>query len=56
MVVIVLIIAAFTYYTSVAMDQPFRSRFFEMVGISFGVAILSFVVGILAKKFLNIDV
>ena len=56
LLVIVLIIASFTYYTSVAMDQPFRSRFFEMVGISFGVAVLSFVVGILAKQFLGVDV
>lgn len=54
--VIVLIITAFTYYTSVAMDQPFRSRFFEMVGISLGVAVLSFLVGILAKHFLGVDV
>ena len=56
LLVIVLIIASFTYYTSVAMDQPFRSRFLEMVGISFGVAVLSFVVGILAKQFLGVDV
>lgn len=54
--VIVLIITAFTYYTSVAMDQPFRSRFFEMVGISLGVAVLSFLVGILAKRFLGVEV
>lgn len=54
--VIVLIITAFTYYTSVAMDQPFRSRFFEMVGISLGVAVLSFAVGILAKYFLGVEV
>lgn len=54
--VIVLIITVFTYYTSVAMDQPFRSRFFEMVGISLGVAVLSFAVGILAKYFLGVEV
>ena len=54
--VIVLIITVFTYYTSVAMDQPFRSRFFEMVGISLGVAVLSFAVGILAKQFLGVEV
>ena len=54
--IIVLIITAFTYYTSVAMDQPFRSRFFEMVGISLGVAVLSFAVGILAKRFLGVEV
>lgn len=53
--VVVLIIAGFTYYTSVAQDQPFRSRFLEMAGISITVAVVSFVVGILAKKFLGVD-
>ncbi len=53
--VVVVIIAGFTYYTSVAQDQPFRSRFLEMAGISISVAVISFVVGILAKKFLGID-
>ena len=53
--VVVLIIAGFTYYTSVAQDQPFRSRFMEMALISIGVAVISFVVGILAKKFLGVD-
>ena len=52
--IVVLIIAGFTYYTSVAQDQPFRSRFLEMALISVGVAVLSFAVGILAKKFLAI--
>ena len=54
--IIVAIIAGFTYYTSVAQDQPFLSRFFEMAGISVGVAVISFVVGILAKMFLGVDV
>ena len=52
---VVLIIAGFTYYTSVAMDQPFKSRFMEMASISIGVAVLSFFVGILAKRFLGVD-
>jgi VIT1/CCC1 family predicted Fe2+/Mn2+ transporter len=39
----------------VAQDQPFRSRFGEMALISVGVAVVSFVVGILAKKFLGVD-
>ena len=55
LMVVVLIIAGFTYYTSVAQDQPFRSRFLEMAGISITVAVLSFVVGILAKRFLGVD-
>lgn len=54
--VVVLIIAGFTYYTSVAQDQPFKSRFWEMAVISIGVAVISFVVGILAKKFLGVDI
>ena len=54
--IIVLIIAGFTYYTSVAQDLPFGSRFLEMAVISISVAVISFVVGILAKKFLGVDV
>lgn len=56
LLIIVLIIAVFTYYTSVAKDQPFKSRFLEMAIISIGVAVISFGVGLLAKKFLGIDV
>ena len=55
LLVVVAIIAAFTYYTSVAQDMPFFSRFGEMALISLGVAVLSFVVGILAKQFLGVD-
>lgn len=53
---VIVIIAGFTYYTSVAQDQPFRSRFLEMALISIGVAVISFFVGILAKQFLGVDV
>ena len=53
--VVILIIAGFTYYTSVAQDQPFKSRFLEMAIISISVAVVSFVVGILAKQFLGVD-
>ena len=54
LVVVIGIIAGFTYYTSVAQDQPFRPRFLEMAGISITVAVVSFVVGILAKHFLGV--
>ena len=53
--VVILIIAAFTYYTAVAQGEPFGSRFVEMAVISISVAVISFVVGILAKKFLGVD-
>lgn len=56
LIVVILIIAGFTYYTSVAQGQPFKSRFLEMAVISISVAVISFVVGILAKKFLGVDV
>ena len=55
LLMVIAIIAGFTYYTSVAQDQPFKSRFLEMAVISVGVAVLSFIVGILAKKFLGVE-
>jgi len=54
--IIVAIIAGFTYYTSIAQDQPFTSRFLEMAVISITVAVISFGVGMLAKKFLGVEV
>lgn len=56
LVIIILIIAGFTYYTSVAQDLKFASRFFEMAGISVAVSVISFIVGIVAKQLFGIDV
>ncbi len=53
--VVILIIAGFTYYISVAKGERFKPRFLEMTLISVGVAVVSFFVGILAKKFLGVD-
>ncbi len=53
--VVILIIAGFTYYISVAKGERFKPRFLEMSLISIGVAIISFVVGILAKQFLGVE-
>lgn len=55
LVIVVLIIAGFTYYTSVAQGQAFKPRFLEMTLISVGVAVVSFFVGIAAKHFLGVD-
>ncbi|NOZ58948.1 MAG: rubrerythrin family protein [Euryarchaeota archaeon] len=52
----VLIILLFTFYISVAKDLPFRRRFLEMAGISLGVALLSFGVGILVRALLGVEV
>lgn len=56
LVIVILIIAGFTYYTSVAQDLDFKYRFLEMATISISVAVISFIVGILAKKFLGVDI
>jgi len=54
--IVVLIIMAFNYYIAVAQDLNFRRRFLEMAGISLSVAAISFVIGILVKQFLGVDV
>ncbi len=55
LVIVILIIAGFTFYTSVAQSRPFKSRFWEMALISVGVAVVSFFVGIAAKHFLGVE-
>lgn len=55
LVIVVLIIAGFNYYISVAQGLPFKKRFTEMATISLGVALLSFIVGIFVKQFLGIE-
>ncbi|MCF7928864.1 MAG: VIT1/CCC1 transporter family protein [Spirochaetales bacterium] len=51
----VVIIFVFNYYLSVAKDYNFARRFWEMAGISLGVAGLSFLVGILVRQFLPVE-
>jgi VIT1/CCC1 family predicted Fe2+/Mn2+ transporter len=52
----IMIIAFFNYYVSVAQDEPFKARFLEMTGLSFGVATFSFLIGFVIRQFLGIDV
>jgi VIT1/CCC1 family predicted Fe2+/Mn2+ transporter len=52
----VIVIFVFTFYISVAKDLPFRRRFSEMAGISLGVAAVTFVIGMLVRIFLGIDI
>lgn len=51
-----LIIGFFNYYISVAKDVPFKRRFFEMTGLSLGVATLSFFVGFIIRSLLGVDI
>lgn len=53
---VVLIVASFTFYISVAKDLPFKPRFFEMCGVCLGVAILNFGVGRLVKATMGFEV
>jgi VIT1/CCC1 family predicted Fe2+/Mn2+ transporter len=52
----IFVIFLFSYYISVARDLPFRKRFFEMAGISLGVAALSFLMGILVRTYLGVEI
>jgi VIT1/CCC1 family predicted Fe2+/Mn2+ transporter len=52
----IIIILFFTFYISVAKDLSFKRRFFEMAGLSLGVAILSFGIGFLIRVTLGVEV
>jgi VIT1/CCC1 family predicted Fe2+/Mn2+ transporter len=50
-----LVILIFTFYISVAKDTPFRERFIEMASISLGISALTFIIGLLVRIFLNVE-
>ncbi len=52
----VLVILIFNFYVSVAKDLDFKRRFLEMVSISLGVAALSFLIGLMVRVFLGVEV
>lgn len=52
----ILLILVFTFYFSVVRGVSFKKRFQEMVGISLGVAALSFIIGLGVRYLLGIDV
>ena len=52
----VILIYFFNYYYSVVKEVSFRHRFTEMLIISLGVAFLSFVIGLIIRQFLGINV
>lgn len=56
LVAVILIIAAFNYYISVAKSISFKIKFLEMTFISLSVAAASFLIGLLVKKFLGLDI
>ena len=52
---VILIIMFFNFYISVAKEEPFLKNFATMAGISLTVAVISSIIGILAKSLLGID-
>ncbi len=54
--IVVFVIAAFTFYLSVAKNEKFWHRFGEMTLISVGVAALSFGIGVAARLGLGLDI
>jgi VIT1/CCC1 family predicted Fe2+/Mn2+ transporter len=50
----VIIIAVFNFYISIAKDQPFGKRFFEMAGLSLGVAAISFLIGYVLSNLMGV--
>lgn len=50
-----LIIFCFTYFVSVVRLEPFWPKFLEMLSISFVVALISFLIGFAANKFMGLN-
>ncbi|MEO0185997.1 MAG: VIT1/CCC1 transporter family protein [candidate division WOR-3 bacterium] len=55
-ITVFLLIFIFNYYVSVAKELKFRDRFLEMIGISLGVAVINFLIGLAMRKVFGIDI
>jgi VIT1/CCC1 family predicted Fe2+/Mn2+ transporter len=52
----ILVITGYTYYASREKGESFSRKFFEMLAISMGVAIISFGMGYLVRLFVGVGV
>jgi VIT1/CCC1 family predicted Fe2+/Mn2+ transporter len=52
----VILVFLFTFYISVAKNLPFRRRFFEVISISLGIAALTFIIGMVVRSVLKIEI
>lgn len=50
------VIATFTYFNAIVHEKKFRRDFLEMAALSFGVAIISFGVGLLLRQVFGVEV
>lgn len=53
---VLLIVSVFTFYVAVAKNLSFKKRFLEMASISLGVAVINFMVGLLVRKYFNLEI
>jgi VIT1/CCC1 family predicted Fe2+/Mn2+ transporter len=56
LLIVLTIIFIFNFYIAIAKDLPFTKRFAEMALISIGVALLSFGIGYLVRKYWRLDI
>lgn len=52
----VVVIYVFTFYLSVAKNMPFKQRFAEMAGVSLGVSVFTFFLGIAVRSLFGIEI
>ncbi|KAF2955228.1 VIT1/CCC1 transporter family protein [Marinitoga sp. 38H-ov] len=52
----IIVIIFFSFFVSVVQEKTFKYYFLEMITISFSVMIISFVIGLIARKLFNIDI
>lgn len=52
----IIIILFFSFYVSVIQEITFKRHFFEMAGLSLGVALISFIIGYLVRYFFHIEI
>jgi len=55
LIIALLIIIAFTFFTSIVKNVSFKKKFIEMATISFSVAFISFSIGVVLRSAFNID-
>ncbi len=50
------VIVVSSFFMAVVKEIPFRRNFIEMLSISLGVTAVSFVIGLVARRFLGADI
>jgi len=51
----ILIVLIFTFYTAVAKELSFRKKFLEMAGISLGLAVINFIIGLVIREVFGLE-